>query len=86
MNLLAEDTLIEIVRKYIAIREQVGPKKPTTAEEATVPELWALLNEDERENRRVAFQEQLDKELLAETEAQEKDAELYFAKDPTDKI
>ena len=31
LNLLAEETLIEIIRQYITIREKIGPKKPETA-------------------------------------------------------
>ena len=74
LNLLAEETLINIIRQYVAIREKIGPKKAESAEEATKPELWALLTDAEKENRKVAFQEELDKKVAAEAEMLEKDA------------
>ena len=55
LNLINEDLMIEIIRKYIAIRDEIKPEAPQTAEGQTPPELWALLTEDERENRRKQF-------------------------------
>ena len=56
LNLLNEDILISLVKSYIDTREKVEPKKPESAEGQTPPELWALLTESERENRRVQFE------------------------------
>lgn len=80
LNLLHEEGIVELVRKYIAIRDLV-PNKATSAEEQTKPELWSLLTEEEKENRKTSFQDQLDKEEAARAESFEKDADVYFAKD-----
>ena len=56
LNLLNEDVLISLVRRYIDLREKIEPKKADSAEGQTPPELWALLTEAERENRREQFE------------------------------
>ena len=68
LNLLHEEGIVELVRKYIAIRDLV-PNKATSAEEQTKPELWSLLTEEEKESRKTSFQDQLDKEEAARAES-----------------
>ena len=86
LNLVAEDILIEIVKKYINLREKVEPKKPNTVEGQTPPELWAMLTDAERETRKATWQENEDKRIAAETEAMAADAVAYFEKDVTGRI
>ena len=81
-----EEILIEIVRRYIQAREQAGPKKPTMAEQLVKPDLWALLNEEEKQSRQTAFEEEEAKKKAAKEEAMLAEAEEYIKKDPVDKI
>ena len=81
-----EEILIEIVRRYIQAREQAGPKKPTMAEQLVKPDLWALLNDEEKQSRQTAFEEEEAKKKAAKEEAMLAEAEEYIKKDPVDKI
>ena len=55
LNLVHEETLIELVRQYIGVRDKVPKSQPLTAEQEAGEQLWALLTPEEQENRRVAF-------------------------------
>ena len=68
LNLAEEDRLTGIVHRYIAIREKAN-KKCTNAEQETLPALWALLSEEEKENRNAAFQAKVDAKTAADAEA-----------------
>ena len=81
-----EEILVEIVRRYIAARETIVPKQPTRAEELVKPDLWALLNEEEKQSRQTAFEEEQAAKEAAKQEAMLAEAEAYVAKDPVDKI
>ena len=58
LNLLSEEALVDVVRSYIDNRENIKPLKPKSAEELTKPELWALLTEEEKENRNKSLAEE----------------------------
>ena len=86
LNLVTEDILIDLVKKFIDVREKIEPKKEASVEGQTPPELWALLTDAEKENRRTAWQEEEDKRVAAETETMEADAVAYFNRDVTGRI
>ena len=86
LNLVNEEQLIELVRKYIAIRDAVPSKAPTTAEEKCGANLWALLNDAEREAREKVFDEEQKKTIDAENELKEKEATLFQEMTVTEKI
>ena len=55
LNLINEDCLVELIRKYISVRDDIKPLQIESAEQQTKPELWALLTEEEKLNRTTAF-------------------------------
>ena len=57
LNITHEQCLIEIVREYIKVRDEIkpDPKKITSAQQTIPPEVWDILTEDERKNREDAF-------------------------------
>lgn len=48
LNIIDEEILIDLVRRYIDEREKAGPKQPTKAEQLVRPDLWALLTDEEK--------------------------------------
>mmetsp|Transcript_37987 Transcript_37987/g.46371 ORF Transcript_37987/g.46371 Transcript_37987/m.46371 type:complete len:188 (-) Transcript_37987:1458-2021(-) len=86
LSIKDEEILIEIVRRYISARDKAGPKQPTTAEQLVKPELWALLNEEERQSRQTAFEEELAKKKAEVEEAMLAEADSYVLKDSVDQI
>ena len=54
LNIIHENVLTEMVKEYIKVRVDAKPEKELPPEEALKPELWALLDETEKENRRKA--------------------------------
>ena len=86
LNLVNESTLVDLVREYIRVRDEIPSKLPETAEERAGPELWALLTDTERENRELSFKEEEEKKQTVANEKMENEAALYFQKDKTGKI
>ena len=86
LNLVNEDVLVDVVKQYIQVRDKVEPKKADSAEDQTPANLWALLTDAEKENRRTAFKEAQDKISGDKNTAMEKDAEVYFSKESPDRI
>ena len=86
LNLVNEDILVDVVKQYIQVRDKVEPKKADSAEDQTPANLWALLTDAEKENRRTAFKEAQDKISGDKNTAMEKDAEVYFSKESPDRI
>ena len=68
LNLVNESTLVDLVREYIRVRDEIPSKLPETAEERAGPELWALLTDTERENRELAFKEEEEKKQIVANE------------------
>ena len=68
LNLVNESTLVDLVREYIRVRDEIPSKLPETAEERAGPELWALLTDTERENRELAFKEEEEKKQTVANE------------------
>ena len=70
----------------MAIRDAIPNSLPQSAEEKAGADLWALLTDAEKENRNLIFEEEAKKRQTAVQEALEEDAEIYFAKDPVDRL
>ena len=67
LNIIHENVLTEMVKEYIKVRVDAKPEKELPPEEALKPELWALLDETEKENRRKQYQirQKADKDAAA---------------------
>ena len=65
LNLVHEETLIELIRKYIAIRDAIPKGLPQSAEETAGADLWALLTDAEKENRNTIYEEEEKKRQTA---------------------
>ena len=70
----------------MAIRDAIPNSLPQSAEEKAGADLWALLTDAEKENRNLLFEEEAKKRQTAIHEALEEDSEIYFAKDPVDRL
>ena len=68
LNLVNEVTLVELVGRYMDIRDTIPSKLPESAEEQAGPELWALLTPAEQENRTTIFNEEEEKKVAAALE------------------
>ena len=57
LNIIHENVLTDMVKEYIKVRVDAKPEKELPPEVALKPELWALLDETEKENRRKQYEE-----------------------------
>lgn len=69
LNSINEVTLVELVKAYMSVRDNIPGKPPESAEEKAGPELWALLTDAEKDNRVQAFKEEEEQKEAAATEA-----------------
>ena len=86
LNVRDEETLIELVRTYIDVREKSKPQKVKKAKDLVKKELWGLLNSDEKKSRKDAFKAEKEALKDAKAKALEKDAEVYWKKSPVERI
>lgn len=69
LNLVNEATLVDLVKEYIHVRDQIPDKLPETAQEKAGPELWALLTKAEQESRETEWDEEEKKKVEEKLEA-----------------
>ena len=86
LNLVNEATLVDLVKEYIHLRDQIPDKLPESAQEKAGPELWTLLTDSEKESRDTEWKEEEKKKEEEKLQAQEKEAVEYFKKDLTDRL
>ena len=65
LNLVHEETLLELIKKYIAIRDAIPKGLPQSAEETAGADLWAPLTDAEKESRNTIFEEEEKKRQTA---------------------
>ena len=88
LNITHEKVLVDIVREYIKVRDSIKPdtKSFTTAQQATPPEVWAELTEEEKKTREDNFEKKMEAKKEKEMEELETEAKVYFEKEDQDKI
>ena len=86
LNIINENVLTDMVKEYIKIRVDAKPVKELPPEQTLKPELWNLLSEQEKENRRKQFadKQQAEKNKAAETRDQQ--SKVYQALDKAKRI
>ena len=66
-----------MVKEYIKVRVDAKPEKELPPEQALKPELWALLDETEKENRRKQYEERQKVIKDAAAAKRDKQSETY---------
>ena len=56
LNIIHENALTEMVKEYFNKRKDALPHKELPPEQALKPELWALLDETEKANRKTQYE------------------------------
>ena len=69
LNLVNEATLVDLVKEYIHLRDQIPDKLPESAQEKAGPDLWALLTDAEKESRETEWKEEEDKKVEEKLQA-----------------
>ena len=77
LNIIHENVLTDMVKEYFKIRVDAKPGKELPPEEALKPELWALLDETEKENRRKQYQERQKAEKDAAAAKRDEESKEY---------
>ena len=86
LNITHENVLTELVKDYIKLRVDVQPLKELPPDQTLKPELWALLDETEKENRQKAYEARLAAEQAKKLEKREEDSQVYQGLDPAGRI
>ena len=55
LNIIHENVLTAMVKEYFKLRKDAKPHKELPPEQTLKPELWALLDETEKANRKAQY-------------------------------